>query len=250
MPYRMPLIFLTAFYNKFPDEDARTDRRLAHWIWRGTLTGVHSDSSDARIEQLLAKLKHTDAADELLDGLLSEFDSEKVDASLPNHPVGEIEEKILLKRAASKAFLLGLLGAQPRRPAKLRQRELWEDEDLFEDAEDLQQETTQTTSPADTPDPVKVAIALTDRGLLSAAVAIRLPGVCKEDILSADAETLRSYLLDEPTVERLAAGDLEGFLVLRRAILTKHLTRFVADRWGAPVDTRPSIRSILARAAT
>jgi hypothetical protein len=250
MPYRMPLIFLTAFYNKFPDEDARTDRRLAHWIWRGALTGVHSDSSDATIGQLVVKLKQTDSPDQLLDGLLSEFDSVKVNASLSNHPIGEIEEKVFLKRAASKVFLLGLLAAQPRRPTKPCQRKLWEDEDLLEDAEDLEQDETQLANSADTPDPVKVAITLTDQELLGAAVAIRLPGVCKEDILAADAETLRSYLLDQPTVERLAAGDLEGFLTLRRAILTEHLTRFVADRWGAPVDTRPSIRSILARAAT
>jgi hypothetical protein len=241
---------LTAFYKKFPDEDARTDRRLAHWIWRGALTGVHSDSSDATIGQLVVKLKQTDSPDQLLDGLLSEFDSVKVDASLPNHPVGEIEEKVFLKRAASKVFLLGLLAARPRRPMKLRQRELWEDEDFLEDAEDLEQNETQLANSTDTPDPAKVAISLTDQELLGAAVSIRLPGVCKEDILAADAETLRSYLLDEPTVERLAVGDLEGFLARRRAILSEHLTRFVADRWGAPVDTRPSIRSILARAAT
>jgi hypothetical protein len=79
---------------------------------------------------------------------------------------------------------------------------------------------------------------------------VRLPGVRKEEILAADADTLRSFLLDEQAVQRLAVGDVDGFLSRRRRILMQYFERFVADRWGERIDTRPSIHSILEHAAT
>lgn len=126
MPYRMPLIFLTAFYDRFPDEDPRNDRRLAHWIWRGALTGEHEDSSNARIQRLVKDLKQAKSANEFVDALLVNNDSDTIASVLRNNPAGEIDHDISLRRAASKVFILGLLAAEPRRPFRERQLELWD----------------------------------------------------------------------------------------------------------------------------
>ena len=250
MPYRMPLIFLTAFYDRFPEEDPRIDRRLAHWIWRGAFTGDHEDSSNARIQRLVKDLKQAKSASEFVDALLAGSDSDATASALRNNPADEIDQEISLRRAASKVFILGLLAAEPRRPSRERQLELW-DEDSFDGTlDDLDNEADQAANASDSLNPSKVYFSLTDQCTLGSAVVIKLPGVRKEEILAADADTLRSFLLDEHAVERLAEGDVEGFLSRRRRILTEYFARFVRDRWGDRIDTRPSIRSILEHAAT
>ncbi len=133
MPYRMPLIFLTAFYDRFPAEDARIDRRIAHWIWRGALTGDHEDSSNAGIQRLVKDMKQADSANDAVDALLASIDSDAIGSALRNNPADEIDREISLRRAASKVFILGLLAAEPRRPSGERQLELWDD-DFFDGA--------------------------------------------------------------------------------------------------------------------
>ncbi|MCU0874059.1 MAG: DUF262 domain-containing protein [Pirellulaceae bacterium] len=250
MPYRMPLIFLTAFYDRFPDEDPRIDRRLAHWIWRGALTGEHEDSSNARIQRLVKDMKHAKSANEFVDALLASVDPDATGAALRNNPADEIDREISLRRAASKVFILGLLAAEPRRPSRERQLELWDDDFLDGTFDEPDNDADQAANAPDSLNLSKVYFSLTDQQALGSAVVIRLPGVHKEEILAADADTLRSFLLDEQAVQRLAVGDVDGFLSRRRHILTEYFARFVADRWGDRVDTRPSIRSILEHAAT
>jgi hypothetical protein len=249
MPYRMPFIFLTAFYDRFPQDDARLDRRLAHWIWRGILTGDHRDSSDAKIQRLVKELRHARTGDDAVDTLLADIDPDGIASALRNNPADEIDQEISLRRASSKVFILGLLAAEPRRPSRDRQLELWDD-DLLNGALDGQDDDDpQAGNAADSLNPAKVYFSLTDQRTLGSAVVIRLLGVRKEEILSADADTLRSFLLDEQAVKRLAAGDVDGFLSRRRCILTEYFARFVKDRWGDRTDARPSICSILEHAA-
>lgn len=247
LPYRLPLIFLTAFYDRFPAEDARLDRCLAHWIWRGALTGDHENSSNARIERLVRELQQAKSAEALVESLLARLDGDAAQANLRNHPALEIDRELSLRRASGKAFVLGLLAAEPRPPVRVRQLTL-EAVDF-----DIRDEPADDDRPAGAPAPLtlsKLCCSLTDQAALGHALAIKLPGVRREDVLAADPETLRSFLLDEQALARLAAGDRDGFAECRRRILTEYLERFVADRWGDRIDTRPSLRSILADAAT
>lgn len=250
LPYRLPLIVLTAFYDRFPQEDSRVDRRVAHWIWRGALTADHRDSSNARIERLVKEIEQAGSASVAVDALLAGFGSDPAQSALQNDPASEIDRDISLKRAASIVFLLALLSAEPQRPARERQLELWDD--AFSDGT-LDGVEGDAESPASSPEPFvpsKLFFSLTDRPKLGCALVVKLPDVGRDDILSADPDTLRSYLLDPDAVERLNAGDEEGFLARRRSLLTEYFRRFVADRWGDRTDTRPSVHSILEDATT
>jgi hypothetical protein len=187
--------------------------------------------------------------DDAVDALLADIDPDGIASALRNNPADEIDQEISLRRASSKVFILGLLAAEPRRPVRERQLELWDDGFLDGALDDLENDVPQAANESDAVNPAKVYFSLTDQRTLGSAVVIRLPGVRKEDILSADADTLRSFLLDEQAVERLAAGDVDGFLSRRRCILAEYFARFVTDRWGDRTDTRPSICSILEHAA-
>jgi hypothetical protein len=181
---------------------------------------------------------------------LATIESDALESTLPNNPVDEIDREISLRRAASKVFILGLLAAEPRRPARERQLELWGDDRVGGTPDRIDDGADQAANFLDLPNSPKAYFSLTDDRTLGCALVIKLPGVRQEEILSADADTLRSFLLDEQAVERLVMGDRDGFLTRRRPILTEYFQRFVADRWGDRTDIRPSISSIVEHAAT
>ena len=182
----------------------------------------------------------------MVAGLFARLDGDAAKANLRNHPVVEIDRKISLRSASGKAFVLGLLAAEPRRPSRLR--ELTFADDAFDTRAEPENDDRRAECAAALT-LSKVCFSLTDQPAIGHALAIKLPGVRREDVLAADAETLHSFLLDEQAIQRLAAGDMDGFAVCRRRILTEYLERFVADRWGDRIDTRPSLRSILEDAA-
>lgn len=77
LPYRMPLIFLSAFYDRFPDDNSRVDRLAAKWVWHGALSGDHHDVTDAYINRLLKQTQEFAKPDDALANLLSPLTKEQ-----------------------------------------------------------------------------------------------------------------------------------------------------------------------------
>ncbi|MCA9123911.1 MAG: DUF262 domain-containing protein [Planctomycetaceae bacterium] len=241
LPYRLPLVCLPAFYDRFPSEDSRMDRLVAKWIWRGALTGDHEDVTDARVTRLVKQIRDAETSSEAIVGLLSHFESLDTDGDFKNSPLNEIEQKISLSRASGKIFVLGLLAANPRRGPTDAQQLLWTD--------DIEDEVEQASN-SSAVDPSKVYRSLTDEGNIGIDTIVRVSGMGKKELICADAETLRSFLLNAEAVEFLAAGSVEDFRSCRRIILTAYFTQFVADRVGDRIDVRPSIRAIIEESVT
>ncbi|MEQ1568788.1 MAG: DUF262 domain-containing protein [Myxococcota bacterium] len=49
LPYRLPLIVLATFFDRFPHPSDATRERLVRWLWRGAVTQVHARSSIADV---------------------------------------------------------------------------------------------------------------------------------------------------------------------------------------------------------
>jgi hypothetical protein len=235
LPYRLPLIFLTAFYDRFPQEDARTDRLIAKWIWRGALTGDHENVSDGRVDRLVKQLRESSSSSEVLAAILPPS-SESFDLhQLPNSPIHELDRKISLNRASGKIFILALLAANPRLTSSPAQQTLWEIED---------EDDTLAESPLD-PARIYWSLPETDEGNPGTDTVIKIPEMKRKDILSGDNATLKSFLLSKEGIEQLKNGSVESFRADRRRILEAWFAEFVADRVGDRVDLRPAIDAIV-----
>ena len=233
LPYRLPLIFLTAFYDRFPEMNARVDRLVAKWIWRGALTGDHENVSDGRVDRLVRQMREahslSDTVASMLGGPGESFDIDQ----LANSPLGEIDQAISLNRASGKIFVLGLLAANPRQSCGVTQQTLW-----TIDAED--------EDPTDSSlDPAKFYWSLTADGNRGSDTIVKVADMRRKDVMSADSETLRSFLLNGEAIEYLEQDLIEKFRTCRRQILSTWFEEFVADRVGDRVDLRPPIRAII-----
>ncbi|MEM1227571.1 MAG: DUF262 domain-containing protein [Planctomycetota bacterium] len=237
LPYRLPLIYLTAFYDKFGDEDLRVDRMVGRWIWRGAITGDHEDVTDARVTRLVKEMRESPTSGEALTRLLSRLKNMDFGQHQKNSPLDEIDQVIRLNRASGKIFVLGLLAANPKRP--LEEQQLLD----FESEQETLDDITNNESGID---PTKILRSITNDGKYGSDVVIRLPRMERREFSSADDATLESFLLSREAIELLEKEDIRQFRKVRSQLLSTYLARFVADRLGDDVDIRPSIKSIVA----
>ncbi|MEZ6090312.1 MAG: DUF262 domain-containing protein [Pirellulaceae bacterium] len=250
LPYRMPLIFLSAFYDRFPSDDSRVDRLAAKWIWHGALSGEHHDVTDAYINRLLKQTQTFEKPDDALASLLTDFTPIQM-AAFPNNPVAEFDKLISMNRASGKIFVLGLLAAKPKMPefqAKLQEEleydlfgALDDDDELAED-----QKGKSENKDSESFNVEKMLLPIVDNAKLGTDVVIRLSGLRKEKLLAGDTDSsvLDSHLLDRAAIEFLNAGSTTQFRERRRSILERYFQSFVSDRIGDEVDLRPSISTI------
>lgn len=241
LPYQMPLIFLSAFFDRFPAENIRVDRLAAKWIWHGALTGDHQDSTDAKINRLLKLSKGVSVADEALAALIQGITRAR--GQLPNQPDGELERAVSMNRATGKIFVLGLLAAKPqsaRSGTGCEQRE-FDFDDIDVDSDDATSST-----PSQELDLKRLLLPLFEDGKQGTDVVIKTDGLQRESFThKSDREFLRSHVLDERCVELLVANDAQAFRKHRSELLRAYFDQFVRDRWGDRQDWRPSIGSII-----
>ncbi len=242
MPYRLPLYILSAFYDRFPAENSRADQLAARWIWRGALSGRHEDSSDAKVRSLVEEIRSGVDAEATMAGLIRTLGDVTVD-SLAKNPIEKIDQKISLKSAASKIFILALLAAGPRRsdsPAALEQPTLFAAEEP-----DADSDSDESTSAEDTLHAKFYrSLLVGQQDTLGTDIVIRLDGMTASEPISADKYDQASFLLSEDAVQFALAGSVQEFRQCRRGILLDYLPRFIADRIGEAVDIRPSVRSL------
>lgn len=235
LPYRLPLIFLTAFYDQFPQEDSRIDRLIAKWIWRGALSGDHENVSDGRVDGLVRQLRESSSSSEAVTAILSASTDSIELHKLQNSPFRELDQRISLNRASGKIFILALLAANPRPACRQAQQTLWEFDADDESAADVAL------------DPARIYWSLpdTEDGNLGTDTIIKVPEMKRKEILSADSETLGSFLLSPECITHLKSESIENFRASRRRILESWFAEFVADRVGDRVDLRPTIEAIV-----
>ncbi len=250
LPYQMPLIFLSAFYDRFPQENERVDRMAATWVWQGASRGNHQDSTDAYIRRMLKTISQEAKPDSALAGLLRATNPEEV-LAIEERLSSEFDRPISLNRATGKVFVLGLLAARTMRITK--------SSDLDFEAEieqDLDSEQNGLTdyeggrlgvqeAPVDV-DLKRLLRPIFGDEKSGTNVVIRQEGLGPAEILnmSADRTYLSSHLLNERCVELFKEQRLDEFCVERRGLLSQYFHSFILDRLGDVNDHRPSITSI------
>ena len=248
LPYRLPLIFLTAFYDRFPDDNSRIDRLVAKWIWRGALTSDHADVSDGRVDRLVKQMRDADSSDNLMTGLLQTLKVSSDVTMLPNSPMCELDQNISLSRATGKIFILALLAAAPHRTCNVNEQRQFD----FADDDDHQDEPSIDSLVAESAE-VETSLnqprgfywSVTKDGNLGADTIIKVAGMHKQEIFALDAQSLHSFLLSGEAVGYLKSDEIEKFRTCRKQILKSWFEDFMADRIGDRVDLRPAIPSLI-----
>lgn len=236
MPYRLPLYVLTAFFDRYAEYNSRVDRQLGHWIWRGALSGNHEDSTDPRVAELVGLIELAESADMAVQSLIEPFASITAESGLSKYPEGP-DQRVSLKSANSKMFILALWDANPTLGKDFTSNLLIADE---ESADSSDQNL----------DAKKLVLSLFGNEKLGTDVVIRLPEMKKSDLLSVSETSLESFLLNTELVQLWQQNDREKFRESRRCLLEKHIEKFVHNRLGDHVDMRPSIRSITTTSPT
>jgi len=243
MPYRLPLILLTVFYDKFPAASERVGRLVAKWIWRGALSGDHEIVTDARVARLSKQIRMADSPDVSIMELLAVFADRNFTDDMQNSPYDEIHREIRLNRASGKIFVLSLLAANPSNPDIDVQNSLFDS--LATDDEDPGASDDINGGSETGLDPSKISRSVTKGKKFGTDTIIRLPNVQIESILDSSEDVLGSYLLTPESVSLLREEKIEEFRSCREAILREYFVEFLKDRVGDRIDLRPSIKSII-----
>lgn len=242
LPYRLPIIFLTTFFDRFPNHDSRVDRLAAKWAWQGALSGEHQEVTDAKINRLVKETQNFVRADEALSSLLKTMGPKSLE-ELANNPAAEFDKLISMNRASGKIFILGLLAANPVTEEQTSQLEL--ELDIESDDQEFSTEHTLTAA-SSVLNLKKILLSIIDGRKYGTDVIIGISGSNRETLFSADDAGLASHLLDRDAIQLLRNGDIDKFRSHRKLILRDYFLRFVNDRIGDTVDVRPSIKSIVA----
>ncbi len=236
MPYRLPLIFLCRFFDKFPAEDNRVDRLAARWIWQGALTGDHDEVTDSKINRLLKQALSFGTADEAIASLLQPIDSLNSDL-LQNNPCIEFDKPVSMGRASGKIFVVGLLAIAPEFCRDSVQLDL-----------DFESDESESISldekPIEEVDLSKIVLSITKDQKVGTDIIVRRDDQKLATILDADPATLQSFVLDQECVQLIQSNQLELFRERRRQLLQVYFSKFVRDRIGDINDVRPSIKTI------
>ncbi|MCA9037914.1 MAG: DUF262 domain-containing protein [Planctomycetaceae bacterium] len=241
LPYRLPIYILTVFYDQFPAENQRVDDLAARWIWRGTLSEAHLDSSDAKVDRLVRFIR---------SGTDPEMTMAQLIESIPGPDVHEhaeslrkqIDEPINLNSARCKVFLLMLYSANPRTNAGSR----YEPPDLFSDDFDPGECTEQPDeTQSEIHDSKFYQSLVPGNDKRGSDIVIRLAGMRPSGVITAAGYDLPSFLLSEECIQSLAAGDVANFRRQRSELLQDFAESFVLNNVGDSINVRPSISAIV-----
>ncbi|MFC1759221.1 DUF262 domain-containing protein [Planctomycetota bacterium] len=237
LPYRLPLIVLVAFYDAFPQRNSRIDRLAARWIWRGALSGDHSDVTDARVKRIVNSIRNRENANDAMMELLTDFREFSVTNGINTNPNVEFLQDVSFKRASAKIFMLGLLAADPKSPAITKQQEFWS-ESIEDDDVSISGGNSEEI------DPKNLHRSLTSSGSRGSDIVVYIPEMKTSDILDCSPKQLEGFLLNIDCVEQLRQGNIDEFRRIRVAILGDYFAKFTADRVGDSTDLRPAINAI------
>ncbi|MEZ6125949.1 MAG: DUF262 domain-containing protein [Planctomycetaceae bacterium] len=241
MPYRLPIYILTVFFDQFPVENQRVDDLAARWIWRGTLSEAHLDSSDAKVDRLVRFIRSGTDPQITMAQLIESIPGLNVDAHIES--LRElIDEPINLNSARGTIFLLMLYSANPRTDAGSR----YEPPDLFSDEFDSDPYTEQSDETKPEIHDSKFYHSIVPGGdKRGSDIVIRLAGMKPSDVMTSAGYHLPSFLLSDECIKSLTEGDVETFRTRRGMLLRNFAEVFVLSCVGDSTSIRPSISAIL-----
>lgn len=220
LPYRFPLIVLSRFFTLHHDLHPRNRALLTRWVWRGALSGSHTNSNHAAVRANLACLGEDQH--ESVQRLLSQVPTH---SSIPD-PLARWNGQA----ATTRIFATAMIALEPIDPS--------------------------TEQPYARTDLSKILSRL-DLGRVfrpalngSEAIAARvfLPAGNRNLLRHAADDVLASYAITGDAANALREGDSARFVAARAITLRQHADRLV-QLWAAPGENdRPPLATLLAGA--
>lgn len=226
LPYALPLVVLSKFFDRFPTPRMRSLLLLRRWLWRGSLAGRLTGATVGMRQHLMCVVDGKE--EESVQGLLA------LSGPAPIEDVGSLD-RFAFQTARSKLQCCALAALGPRdlesgEPIPLDDVLSFEGEDKIPFLISL----TRTTEP--------MAHGLPNRLLHPRWPSKRL----REAIArTTDDVTLASHGISRPAQTALAEGRFSDFLLLRETSLRAVVTAAFARQaeWGA--DDTPSLSSMI-----
>jgi hypothetical protein len=223
LPYRLPLVVLARFFHLHLKPEARTRTLLSRWVWRGAITGAHTNSSDATVQELQSRIdsKEFDSVERLL---------KTVDR--PNPEVFPTASTVWSsgRNAGARLCAIAMAHLGPRDPETGEVLRVEQLRALLDD-----KKIGGVFVPVGGGDaPVARRLLLSDRKGLS-----KLPG--------ASVEVLQSHGLDAGCLLALERQDYTAFEQQRGKLLDAWLQRFFTERCAPDASDRPSIAELVRR---
>lgn len=221
LPYILPLFVLSRFFHFHPRPNVRTRALLVRWVWRGALSGVHTNSNDAGVSSLSSMIDQDEfaSAERLLKTVPSRIDLPT--ASTPWYG-GSAKAQlcaIALVHLAPRDLNTGDVILVDAVRALLDHKAIG---DVFLDVRGKGESSVATR------------VLSTNRASLR-----KLP--------SASTAVLESHGIDEVAAGALRRGEIRQFAEARTKLLDHWFKRFFTER-SAPDDSdRPPVAEVIRR---
>jgi hypothetical protein len=212
LPYRLPLIVLSVFFDKHPSPRPRSVDLLSRWLWRGAETGVHRGQDIGEVRRTLGSVD----ADE-------EGSVQRLLGSVTRPPAGAWEWQPINLRSASTRIEVS--GAQLNAAALIAK----------EKSAALRQLAVAPASKS-----IRPGSALSNR-LLHPAMG---KGELLHSLREAAPGIAATHAVSVEALQRLREGDVDGFLTARSRTLVEHFARFMASRTRWTESARPSLQQL------
>jgi hypothetical protein len=224
LPYRLPLIVLSRFFDMHPEPEPRNLLRLRWWVWRGAMAGIHAQSNQVNVR----------AHQQALDDDESATVTRLLAMAPASYTAIDVRRHRISRSAAARMAALAMLNNKPWNAAV---EEPW------------------------TPDAYRASLSAgRTLGDLLLDVANRKDGPIAglliansrravQTILEGDEALLSSHAITPAARDAAEGRDFKLFDELRAASLDPVLERFLRERAGVDENPRPPIRAIVRQAA-
>lgn len=224
LPYRLPLIVLSRFFALHPQVDSRARRLLVRWVWRGALSGMHTNSNNATIHDLQSRIDKDVYGS--IERLLKDTPKEGIVIPYARNI------KWNGRAALTKLHVLALLHKFPRDPESEEQLTPVRMGELLEEHGEMKKIVVEV-GPTNPP-------TLANRVLLARKNAIDALGHATDSIL-------HSHLIDEKAARDLRRHDFEAFAKKRAKRIDEWAQQFFAVQAGIGESDRPALAELTRR---
>ena len=224
LPYRLPLVILSVFFDKHPEPRPRSLDLLARWVWRGAETGRHRGQDIGEVRTTFAAIDQDE-----------EMSVQRLLSLVPERKPGPWEWRPLnLRSASTRIEILALLSLAPR---DLETGRVLDAPALLE--RERSKALTRIAGDLD-PGSVEPWSHLATRLLHPVAPKKKLLGAMS----IASLEVAASHAVSPEGLERLRSGDVKGFLLARNQSIIQAFRRFMDARTRWSETSRASIKQL------